>query len=382
MTAVNDRPPRHLIDTPAKAEELAAAWMRRSGFPDARVGPRGADRGIDVHAVHGLAQVKWGGSGRRGRPAVQNLYGARGHRHDKALLFFNGPSFGYTAEAVAEADKLGVGLFQYDIQGTVTAVNAVAGQLANVRPTAGWASAGRGRKARRQASGGMGCAILSALFLTIVTIGVASQALSTDAGVDRSDGMVSLSFFVGLTALVWGGVFLARYRSRRPARAARRAQVPAPVWAPPPTPPLPVGQEPPTRQLDGPEELPLVEGDVAVSPGEVTWFEYAAPLERVLEGLRAVHARLGSGQPPVYDDAHRQYTVVPDPADGFVGLVSLSAVLEPVIRDNHVVVRVHWTSRSEATAGQAAQAADDAHAAGARANRILAHHLGGWVASG
>lgn len=123
MVRVDENPVGHLIDTPAKAEELAAAWMRQTGFPDSEVGPRGRDRGIDVQADHALAQVKRGGGARRGSPAVQNLYGARGHNRDKALLFFTGPSFGYTEEAIDCANDLDIALFRYDSHGQVFWIN-------------------------------------------------------------------------------------------------------------------------------------------------------------------------------------------------------------------------------------------------------------------
>lgn len=70
-------------------------------------------------------------------------------------------------------------------------------------------------------------------------------------------------------------------------------------------------------------------------PHDVSWFEYVASLEQIHEGIAAVMPGLGRVR---YDVLHRQYTAV--------------------------------------------QATADAHLVTSRANRILAHHLGGWTASG
>jgi Restriction endonuclease len=48
-----------IIDTPRKAEEIAAAWLRRFGYRDALVTPVGADDGVDAGSFGAVAQVKW-----------------------------------------------------------------------------------------------------------------------------------------------------------------------------------------------------------------------------------------------------------------------------------------------------------------------------------
>lgn len=109
------------------AEENAATWMRHWGFRDARLTGAGTDGGVDVRSGGALAQVKMQGTP-VGRPAIQNLVGARRLDHDKALLFFS--NSGYASTAVVEANLSGVALFQYSVaSGRMTAVNGVARQL-------------------------------------------------------------------------------------------------------------------------------------------------------------------------------------------------------------------------------------------------------------
>ncbi|MBE7194404.1 MAG: restriction endonuclease [Gordonia polyisoprenivorans] len=99
------------------AEQNAAERMRELGFTDARVTPGGADNGIDVIAANALAQVKWRGA-QVPRADIQRLFGARGHRQDVALLFF--AASGFSKAAVECADELGVMLFSYDPDGSIT----------------------------------------------------------------------------------------------------------------------------------------------------------------------------------------------------------------------------------------------------------------------
>lgn len=110
------------ITTPHEAELNAAEVMRSWGYEDAVATTGGADGGIDVRSSRALAQVKWKG-GVTGRPDVQNLYGARGNGTQR-LFFFS--ASGYSDQAVAYADDVGIGLFTYDPSGVVEAVNSVA----------------------------------------------------------------------------------------------------------------------------------------------------------------------------------------------------------------------------------------------------------------
>ncbi|WP_299577498.1 restriction endonuclease [uncultured Williamsia sp.] len=101
----------------ATAEQNAAARMRDLGFTDARTTPPGADNGIDVVSRSALAQVKWRGA-QVPRSDIQRLFGARGTRTRLALLFFS--ASGYSKAAVECANDLGVMLFEYDPDGSIT----------------------------------------------------------------------------------------------------------------------------------------------------------------------------------------------------------------------------------------------------------------------
>ncbi|MGC0367145.1 hypothetical protein ABH922_005197 [Rhodococcus sp. 27YEA15] len=108
------------IATPYDAEVNAATQMRVMGFVDATVTAPGADGGIDVDAVNAVAQVKLHGKP-TGRPDLQRLYGARGGSHAKVMLFFT--LAGYSAAAVEYANQVGMALFTYSLDGTVSACN-------------------------------------------------------------------------------------------------------------------------------------------------------------------------------------------------------------------------------------------------------------------
>lgn len=102
-----------------QAELNAAKAMRAWGFIDAVATTGGADGGLDVRSSRALAQVKWR-SGKTGRPEVQQLYGARAAGNHQ-LFFFS--KSGYTNEAKAYADSVGVALFVIDAAGGVAAAN-------------------------------------------------------------------------------------------------------------------------------------------------------------------------------------------------------------------------------------------------------------------
>ncbi len=102
-----------------QAELNAAKAMRSWGFVDAVATTGGADGGLDVRSARALAQVKWR-SGKTGRPEVQQLYGARAAGNHQ-LFFFS--KSGYTNEARAYAESVGVALFVIDAAGGVVAAN-------------------------------------------------------------------------------------------------------------------------------------------------------------------------------------------------------------------------------------------------------------------
>ena len=110
------------ITTPEAAETIAAARMREFGYSDARVTGHGADGGMDVVSARAEAQVKQE-SYQTGRPALQRLYGARGDDRSRDLLFFS--AAGYSRQAVAYADTVGIALFTYDVLGNIAAANPV-----------------------------------------------------------------------------------------------------------------------------------------------------------------------------------------------------------------------------------------------------------------
>ncbi|MBB5111379.1 hypothetical protein FHU28_001218 [Micromonospora echinospora] len=119
----SERPTSRQIRTWQDAEHNAAAWMRYWGYRDARASPGGSDGGIDVSASGAVAQVKYQAFA-VGRPALQLLFGARGHATHKQLIFFTGSD--YASTAVAYADEHNIALFVYSLDGSMTAVNASA----------------------------------------------------------------------------------------------------------------------------------------------------------------------------------------------------------------------------------------------------------------
>lgn len=113
--------------TPREAEYVAAAIMRdHLGFKDAAVTTASGDGGVDVVAKQSVAQVKHWGS-QVGRPAIQQLYGARGADHSKKMVFFC--SGGYSRQALAYADEVRVALFTFDAAGSYEAVNESAKEI-------------------------------------------------------------------------------------------------------------------------------------------------------------------------------------------------------------------------------------------------------------
>lgn len=116
---------RRVVNDAEDAEMLAAWYMRRLGFSDARVTPRGADGGIDVRASRALAQVKFKANV-TSRPDLQRLFGARGHDTHLDLYFFS--QSGYSSQALTYADDVGMLLFEFDVTGEVQPVNGAARQ--------------------------------------------------------------------------------------------------------------------------------------------------------------------------------------------------------------------------------------------------------------
>lgn len=117
-------PPSRQIRTWQDAEENAAEWMRYMGHADARVTSGGADGGIDVASQRAVAQVKREAVA-AGSPLIQRFYGAADARGDfQHKLFFSGS--GYSRAAYETAERLGIALFDYHLDGWIEPANAVA----------------------------------------------------------------------------------------------------------------------------------------------------------------------------------------------------------------------------------------------------------------
>ncbi|WP_433205523.1 restriction endonuclease [Dactylosporangium sp. CS-047395] len=108
------------------SEEIAAAHMRALGFADAELTGGGRDRGLDVVAGSGVAQVKMQAQP-VGAPAVQQL---RGTRPQAAHHLFYSTS-GYTPAALEAAAQIGVSLCTIGRDGTTAPVGDAAEQLAD-----------------------------------------------------------------------------------------------------------------------------------------------------------------------------------------------------------------------------------------------------------
>lgn len=129
--------------------------MRGAGYGDAKATGAGPDGGIDVASRRAVAQVKFEAH-QVGRPHLQRFVGAAVHM-DRERLFFTGT--GYTSGARQYADEVGVALFTYAVDGSVTPVNSRAEQLSQT---------GANSEADESA-GRWGCAVLAvvpALFFT------------------------------------------------------------------------------------------------------------------------------------------------------------------------------------------------------------------------
>ncbi|MGN7949481.1 restriction endonuclease [Microbacterium sp. 22215] len=116
-----------MITSWAEAEMAAAVHMRSLGFADAEITRRGADKGIDVLATSGSAQVK---HMRKpvGSPTVQQFIGAAAP-NSVALIY---SLSGFTAQAVEIADETDVALFAYAVEESYSPANRHAQTLAEI----------------------------------------------------------------------------------------------------------------------------------------------------------------------------------------------------------------------------------------------------------
>lgn len=110
------------------AEHHAAAWMRYLGYTDAAVTPPGPDGGLDVVAERAIAQVKAEGH-LTGAQVVRQLAGLTvgGTHRRKDIVFFS--TFGYSRDAVATAEEIGVALFRFADRGEAVPESSAAKRL-------------------------------------------------------------------------------------------------------------------------------------------------------------------------------------------------------------------------------------------------------------
>jgi hypothetical protein len=103
------------------AERMAALWIRRFGYTDARLTSPGNDDGIDVQATGAVAQVKWWEWSNAGIEDAQRIVGAA--KPGQNPLFFSRK--GYTSAALRWADDpdARLALFLLHIDGHITAIN-------------------------------------------------------------------------------------------------------------------------------------------------------------------------------------------------------------------------------------------------------------------
>lgn len=122
-------PPARTIRSFRDAELLAAEWLMFLGYGTARITPAGNDGGLDAVAERAVAQVKFQAL-KVGRPLIQALHGAAVVEGKQGVFF---ASAGYSPEGVKWADRAGIPLFRFDLQGTPEAANPPAArQLAQV----------------------------------------------------------------------------------------------------------------------------------------------------------------------------------------------------------------------------------------------------------
>lgn len=128
--AIQDRPSgdEHLpVPRWRQAEDFVADWLRDQGFGRVSCTGKGPDKGLDVVSGQVAAQVKLH-QAKTSCPEVQRLVAAAGGpgRRSRLKCFFS--YAGYTRPALDEAERWGVALFQYNLEGTVLPINEAAAQ--------------------------------------------------------------------------------------------------------------------------------------------------------------------------------------------------------------------------------------------------------------
>ena len=149
------------------------------------------------------------------KPSCAHQLRKSGLRHDKALLFFTGPGHGYSQPAIEDADKLGVALFKYDIQGAMTPVNGSAQRIMQAARGAEGAVAVADRRpdlSDEPKPAGSGCALFLAVFFTLAVAGsiigtvVGAAAGDSDTSQDLAIRIVLFGLFAGVFWMTWLGM--------------------------------------------------------------------------------------------------------------------------------------------------------------------------------
>ena len=124
------KPELRLVRDFHEAEEMAAEWVRWMGWPNATRTQASGDGGIDVVGSGSkgkvVAQVKFEALP-AGRPVLQALYGAGHGESATHWAFFS--SAGYSAQALEWADRVGMALFRFSMDGGIEPVNPSARDL-------------------------------------------------------------------------------------------------------------------------------------------------------------------------------------------------------------------------------------------------------------
>ena len=117
--------PSRPIRSARDAEEAAADHLRWLGFAKVTVTRAGTDEGIDVIGSGIVGQVK-AQAIPVGRPVVQQTYGVAAAEGCTAAVF---GLAGFTPEALSWANRVGVALFDFDLEGAAAPLNDAARTL-------------------------------------------------------------------------------------------------------------------------------------------------------------------------------------------------------------------------------------------------------------
>ncbi|MBQ1009580.1 restriction endonuclease [Micromonospora sp. M51] len=178
------------------AEKMAAAWLRRFGYPDAEVTPVGPDNGIDVAARGAVAQVKLWHTKRVGISEVQRLAGLT--KPGQQAFFFARSGYTKKAEEWASDPSHRVALFELDGDGNLRAANFTALRALYKAPFR------MPRSNRDPLSVKFKAALGSIFIFGMVTIPIMAAFILTSPGVKLAPSLLLLAamwllYFLGFT---------------------------------------------------------------------------------------------------------------------------------------------------------------------------------------